>query len=103
MCNLNVDCCLPNGGVFSPGANYLCIDIEASQCDSYTRLAKKAERKCKVAYEENKHCQPCLFKLNRAQILDETINVKNKTRKMNARPWTPGNYLLLTKKSPVVC
>lgn len=81
-------------GIFSRCKNPY-IEMEASRSDSYVRFAA---RKCKVAYKENKEL--CLFKLNGAHILNEPIGVKNKSGKTSVRPWTLGNYLLL---SPAAC
>lgn len=68
------------------------IEINACRGDSYSVIACKAAKKCRLAHVENKTLS--LFKLNGVLILDEEVTINGKIR-----PWTLGNYLLLMKKS----
>ena len=65
------------------------IEVRVGKADSYDR---KAAHSCRLKKQHGKKI--CLFKLNGAMILNEPLKIKKKNK-----PWTIGNYLLLTKKS----
>ena len=68
------------------------IEVRVGKADGYEMFARKAAHSCRLKKQNGKNI--CLFKLNGAMILNEPLKIKKKNK-----PWTIGNYLLLTKKS----
>lgn len=79
-------------GVYSKSRSpYIEMSVKRSDC--YKTVARRAAKKCHLAYHGSESLS--LFKLNGARILNEDVIIGGKTK-----PWTMGNYILLMKKSP---
>ncbi len=78
-------------GSYSRNSAY--VEIEADRGDSYDELLQRAATTFKLLPRANKLLT--LFRGNGVAVIDQMLQVRSKKV-----PWTLGNYLQVTKRSP---